>query len=184
MSISKKQLETLRESGASTRKMAATLGVSQTSVMYWLKRHNLSNAKVKKKANCMNCDRSIDPRSKYCGNRCKSVSEALEWGEGWKQGDCGVLPKSCTASGLLSGKPRTFLFHDRGLKCERCEWTYTDDGYPLPPLDVSHRDNDFSNNSYDNLELLCPNCHAVETRINPTKRGEGRWSRGADPRNR
>lgn len=43
-------------------------------------------------------------------------------------------------------------------KCECCgntEWL----GKPIP-LEVHHKDGDNHNNDLDNLELLCPNCHA------------------------
>ncbi len=43
-------------------------------------------------------------------------------------------------------------------RCERCgstEWL----GEPIP-LELHHRDGDRTNNSLENIELLCPNCHA------------------------
>ena len=41
--------------------------------------------------------------------------------------------------------------------CERC-------GYKEEPgiLQMHHKDRDTANNTLDNLELLCPNCHALE----------------------
>jgi len=44
-------------------------------------------------------------------------------------------------------------------KCERCtltEWL----GQPIP-LELHHRDGDRTNNTLGNLELMCPNCHAL-----------------------
>lgn len=44
-------------------------------------------------------------------------------------------------------------------KCERCgltEWC----GEPIP-LQLHHKDGDHNNNHLDNLEALCPNCHAL-----------------------
>ena len=43
-------------------------------------------------------------------------------------------------------------------KCECCgntEWM----GHPIP-LEVHHKDGDRNNNTLENFELLCPNCHA------------------------
>ena len=50
-----------------------------------------------------------------------------------------------------------------GLKehrCERCgntEWL----GKPIP-IELHHKNGDHYDNSLDNLEILCPNCHAQE----------------------
>ena len=54
---------------------------------------------------------------------------------------------------------RTAIFN-RGLKervCERCGNT-TWLGNPIP-LEVHHKDGDKLNNTLENLEILCPNCH-------------------------
>lgn len=44
-------------------------------------------------------------------------------------------------------------------QCERCqstEWL----GKPIP-LELHHKDGDRTNNTLSNIELLCPNCHAL-----------------------
>lgn len=78
-------------------------------------------------------------------------------GQGWNKNNFdyerfrnGVAIKSAEAVNALS-----FL---RGHCCEKCneeEWL----GEPIP-LEVHHKDGDSLNNEIDNLELLCPNCHA------------------------
>jgi hypothetical protein len=56
---------------------------------------------------------------------------------------------------------RDRLLHE-GLKehrCDRCggtEWL----GGPIP-LELHHRDGDRTNNTLANIDLLCPNCHAL-----------------------
>ena len=48
------------------------------------------------------------------------------------------------------------LIHQRGTMCERCK-------YPkIEILQVHHKDRNRKNNELDNLELICPNCHAEE----------------------
>lgn len=51
--------------------------------------------------------------------------------------------------------------------CNRC-------GYDSIPeiLEVHHKDHNHNNNEVDNLELLCPNCHAIEHRIGDKIQGE------------
>ena len=51
------------------------------------------------------------------------------------------------------------LIKERGHKCEECEleeWR----GHPIP-IEIDHIDGDRTNNSKDNLKLLCCNCHGL-----------------------
>ena len=48
------------------------------------------------------------------------------------------------------------LFKKRGLVCERCSYE------KFEILHVHHKDRNRSNNDFDNLELICPNCHYEE----------------------
>ena len=53
-------------------------------------------------------------------------------------------------------KALTFL---RGHQCEKCKNTIWFD--KEIPLEVHHIDGDNQNNELENLQLLCPNCHAL-----------------------
>lgn len=48
------------------------------------------------------------------------------------------------------------LLEIRGKLCERCGYN------KLEVLNVHHKDRNKNNNDLDNLELICPNCHAEE----------------------
>lgn len=52
------------------------------------------------------------------------------------------------------------LIASRGTVCERCGYNKRE------ILNVHHKDRNHGNNDMDNLELLCPNCHAEEHRLN------------------
>lgn len=56
------------------------------------------------------------------------------------------------------------LFRD-GLKKKECEICKLNEwmGQELP-LELDHIDSDHSNNEFSNLQILCPNCHSIETR--------------------
>lgn len=61
-------------------------------------------------------------------------------------------------SNIKCGDALKMLTYLRGHKCECCgneEWL----GKPIP-LEAHHIDGDNQNNEIDNLQLLCPNCHA------------------------
>ncbi len=72
----------------------------------------------------------------------------------------GILYKSTGRP--LKDKVKTYylqkkrLMSSRGKMCERCSY----DIYQI--LQVHHRDKNRKNNNQENLELLCPNCHAKE----------------------
>ena len=51
------------------------------------------------------------------------------------------------------------LIEKRGRRCEKCKlekWLEI-----AIPLEVHHCDGDRTNNEYNNLQLLCPNCHST-----------------------
>ena len=63
-----------------------------------------------------------------------------------------------------------------GYRCSCCstsEW----EGEPVP-LHVDHKNGDASDNSPENLRLLCPNCHAQTPTHKAKNKGKGRGSRG------
>jgi len=48
------------------------------------------------------------------------------------------------------------MMKKRGEKCERCNYNKRE------ILQVHHKDRNRNNNSFSNLELICPNCHSEE----------------------
>ena len=74
-------------------------------------------------------------------------------------------------STVTSHKLRLRLL-DEGIKEHKCEccgntqWR----GYPIP-LELHHKDGNHFNNELNNLELLCPNCHA-QTENYSCKKGQ------------
>lgn len=68
------------------------------------------------------------------------------------------IQSSCVKSHILKQK----LIRDRikENKCEICgysEWL----GQPIP-LELHHKDGNHYNNNLDNLQVICPNCHALQ----------------------
>lgn len=186
LSMEKFELITLVESGLSQYEIAFVLGKSQTTVRYWLNKYNLHTHKRRMAtySYCLFCNKPISSKNKYCNNTCHANHKAMIFGEKWIKNGQTVLPPFSQRTGLLHGTARRFIFLKKSNKCEICSWTHYLDDETLPPLECSHIDNDHSNNNYDNFELLCPNCHAIKTRLNPIKKGNGRWSNGADSRNK
>ncbi len=75
---------------------------------------------------------------------------------------------------ILSGKGKTITSSalknqliKAGLKeriCEQCKLTEWQ-GQPIP-IELNHKDGINTNNVYSNLEILCPNCHALTPTYN------------------
>lgn len=67
---------------------------------------------------------------------------------------------------------RKFLIEESEYKCSQCCFSKTrEDGSSI--LEIDHIDGDHTNNSRDNLRVLCPNCHA----LTPNFRNWGRTSK-------
>ena len=61
---------------------------------------------------------------------------------------------------IQSNKVRKKLL-DEGYKEYRCECCGLNEWLNEPiPLELHHKDGNHFNNSLDNFQLLCPNCHA------------------------
>ena len=56
---------------------------------------------------------------------------------------------------------KRYLIKRANGKCERCGWGEINPYTQKIPLELHHKDGDYRNNTEDNLELLCPNCHSL-----------------------
>jgi 5-methylcytosine-specific restriction endonuclease McrA len=188
---SKDEMELLVKQGFSSYKIANYFNISQTTAMYWLKKYRLKTIqsvdKIVENRYCSYCNTEIDTNGKYkksfCNSNCCRDYKAVQFGKLWVEKGPTVLSKTIRTTGIIRGKARRYVFIYNNYKCCKCKWTYDFDDSSLPPLECSHVNNDFSDNRFENIELLCPNCHAIKTRLKPIKNGNGRWSNNADSRN-
>lgn len=74
----------------------------------------------------------------------------------------------------LSKTIRRFLLEEAGYKCKVCGFSelHPDDNSTI--LEINHIDGDGSNNSPENLEVLCPNHHALTSNYRKRNIGNGR----------
>lgn len=70
---------------------------------------------------------------------------------------------------------RKYLLKTRNNKCNICNSTSWLE-QPIP-LEVDHIDGNSTNNSLDNLRLICPNCHAQTSTYKNRNKGNGRAKR-------
>ena len=75
-------------------------------------------------------------------------------------------------SNINSDRLKKKLFRDgyKKKKCENCnqeKWL----NYDIP-LELHHIDGNHINNEFNNIKILCPNCHAIQNIINNTNVAE------------
>jgi Zn finger protein HypA/HybF involved in hydrogenase expression len=70
---------------------------------------------------------------------------------------------------------KRFLTEEYGYKCAECglsEWR----NKPIV-LELEHRDGNSENNEFENLCLICPNCHSQTDTYKGKNKGNGRHAR-------
>jgi hypothetical protein len=45
--------------------------------------------------------------------------------------------------------------------CQRCGWQEKPEGAEFTPCELHHKDGDSHNHLFENLTLICPNCHSL-----------------------
>jgi hypothetical protein len=100
-----------------------------------------------------------ESRSLYCSSECfqehrKAFPNVLP--------DCTKRKFSKPVQDLKSHvNIRNRIFKKRGRKCEKCGWDTPNPFTGIIPVQIDHKDGDRTNNSEENLEVLCPNCHSM-----------------------
>lgn len=120
---------------------------------------------------CLNCAKQLTQRHsvKYCSNTCQQQYEMKIRISSWYACDENVLPK------LTNSTIRNMLAAVHGYKCSCCglsEWN----GKPIT-LEVEHISGDSTDNSPQNVCLICPNCHSQTHTYKGKNKGKGRFKR-------
>lgn len=128
---------------------------------------NFSKEQLEQFVKSSRSNREVAEKCGYTKDSTTSIKEMISFynfdtshftGQGWKKGD---FDYSRFQKGKLvkNGEGLKALIALRGHICESCkrtEWL----GNNIP-LEMHHIDGDNLNNELSNLQLLCPNCHAL-----------------------
>ena len=121
-----------------------------------LKRGNNTKEDLKDKE-CAYCGKPIKYTNKYCSKECEVLYKENEYIKKWQNGEeTGVSGRYG-----ISYYIRSYLFRKYNNKCQKCGWGEINPISGKVPLQIHHIDGHCLNNSEDNLELLCPNCHSL-----------------------
>ena len=135
--FTKEELSSMCAESESFRELATKIGYSPDggssvkTVKEMCKEYNLDTSHFKGQGHTKNIGKFRTPIEKYLNNEQTITS--------WK------LKNRLVAEGYLQ---------EKCCSCGLTEWL----GYPIP-LELHHKDGNKENNSLENLELRCPNCH-------------------------
>lgn len=128
-----------------------------------------------KKYYCLNCGKDISSAKntthKYCSNKCQREYEYKKWVTQYKNDNS--IAKS-SKWGQISGSLRRYIFEKYDNKCCKCGWSEINPYTQTIPLEIDHINGNSEDNSEDNLQLLCPNCHSLTSTYRGANRGHGR----------
>lgn len=182
-------LEELVGEGLSTRGIADEVGLSQTTIRYWLRKYNIRtvwstgerapqrSGEIKDNP-CAICGSLTARRNTYCSIGCANEATNQAKLGRWLEGDMSVLPSNARRTGVITTWARRYILERADSKCERCGWDGLCDCTDSPVLQIHHIDHDYTNLSPNNLEVICPNCHALHHACNPVDAGQGRRANG------
>jgi len=122
---------------------------------------------------CLNCNKEIKNRNKYCSVKCQKEYEYKEYILKWKNGE----EDGMRGEYQISMHLKTYLLNKYNNKCARCGWGEVNQYTGNIPLEIEHMDGDYRNNHENNLIVLCPNCHSLTSTYKGANMNKGRKNR-------
>ena len=120
---------------------------------------------------CEYCNKELtneQRHNKYCSQKCASLAKSQKKIEAWltgeKSGNC--------KNGQLSATIRNYLLEKVNYQCELCGWNKVNPATNKIPLEIHHIDGNYENNEPSNLQVLCPNCHALTPNFKALNKSE------------
>lgn len=169
----------LIEDKLTTRQIAEALQTSQNFVVRFLKRNGLTTkfskrggAKAKIRPNCITCGKTLQKvQAKYCSIDCQIKYQDSAFIQKWLAGG---YPFTTTRRDNVRMKKaiRRYLMQESGGKCVKCGFSGINSYSGKTILEIHHIDGKYINNDRSNLELLCPNCHAMTPTHKSLNRGK------------
>lgn len=109
---------------------------------------------------CENCGKPlVNVQKKYCSKHCQKEHAHNKYISLWKNGTISGAIKS--QNFIVSEHVRKYIFNKYNNSCAVCGWSEINKFTNLSPLQIHHIDGDCTNQTEENLILLCPNCHSL-----------------------
>ena len=117
---------------------------------------------------CKNCGKLIQKRGNiFCNNECFQEYYYNERVNDWK------LNPDKYSKEDMPNFIRTYLFNKYN-GCQICGWNQINQITGKSPLEIHHIDGNCINNSEENLQLLCPNCHSLTSNSGSLNNGNSK----------
>lgn len=117
---------------------------------------------------CLYCNKLLkNKNNKYCSNKCQGLNISKNTFERIENGD----------TSFYENQYKKYLIQRYGEKCMECDWNKVHSITGKVPIQLEHIDGNSTNNSLDNLKLLCPNCHSLTLTYGALNKGYGRKNR-------
>ena len=156
-------------SGANIKKQAKLLGI-ELPQRRKINPCETFNKGTGEKQFCLYCGKELKYRShkpRFCDNTCYAKYKEQEYIKRWLEGkENGLSGKY----GIITAV-RNYIFRKNNNECECCHKNYINPYTNLSILQIHHIDGDCTNNKEENLQLLCPNCHAMTENYGSRNRG-------------
>ena len=113
------------------------------------------------KNKCLYCGKPVKRYgSIFCSSKCSSDYRYKDYINHWLNGEkSGTICVNCKKE--VSGHVRRYLLEKADYKCEKCGWGERNPITGNIMLEIHHKDGNRLNNTENNLEVLCPNCHSL-----------------------
>lgn len=108
---------------------------------------------------CQECGKTFksrDSNRKFCSNKCASEYHKKIKINQWLEGKLKINPNR-----KLPQSIREYLLKINNNKCQICGFEGYNRATNNSILQIHHVDGNCGNNSIENIQLICPNCHAM-----------------------
>lgn len=119
-----------------------------------------NNTLRKQKRYCKSCGKELTGKQKnFCSNKCQCDYIYKQYIERWKNGE----EDGTNGKYSMSKHLRRYMLEKNNYCCELCDCNWVNPKSGNSILEVHHKDGNHLNNKEENLQLLCPNHHAMTT---------------------
>ena len=169
--------------GANIKKRAKKLGINLLPKRR-INEKETFNKGTAKKGVCAFCGKEYvlyaSHSGKYCSHECQNNDAKKQIIENWKNGTYNGYNARVKISKVI----RDYLLDKNEYKCEVCGFSGVNPYTNKTILQIHHKNGDATDCSEDNLQVLCPNCHAMTENFGSRNKNSRRGYRREEYKNK